>query len=87
MQRIAVTDICVMGRSTQGVREYGTIGLILALGEVVYNDTNRTFQQWHEELKGGLSKNTQDRRKTKCYSKSEEMIKISLNLLMKKLNN
>ena len=27
------------------------------------------------------------KRKTKCYSKSEEMIVISLNLLMKKLNN
>jgi len=26
------------------------------------------------------------KRKTKCYSKSEEMVKISLNLLMKKLN-
>jgi len=27
------------------------------------------------------------KRKTKCYSKSEEMIEISLNLLMTKLNN
>ena len=27
------------------------------------------------------------KRKTKCYSKSNEMIEISLNLLMKKLNN
>ena len=27
------------------------------------------------------------KRKTKCYSKSKEMIEISLNLLMAKLNN
>ena len=27
------------------------------------------------------------KRKTKCYSKSDQMIEISLNLLMKKLNN
>ena len=27
------------------------------------------------------------KRKTKCYSKSEEMLNISLKLLMKKLNN
>ena len=63
MQRIAVTDVRVMDRNTQGVREYGAIGLILALGEVVYNDTKRTFQQWHEELKGGLSKYTQEKNK------------------------
>ena len=54
---------------SQGIREYGAVGLILALGEVVYNDTDRTFQQWHEELKGGLSKYTQDRIKRGAWSR------------------
>ena len=30
-------------------------GLILAIGEVEYNDEERTFKQWHDELKGGKS--------------------------------
>ncbi|MEM2900193.1 MAG: hypothetical protein QXT63_05330 [Thermoplasmata archaeon] len=38
-----------------GIRDYGSVGLILANGKVLYNDENRTFQKWHEELKGGLS--------------------------------
>ncbi|GHT36407.1 hypothetical protein FACS189427_07960 [Planctomycetales bacterium] len=54
---------------SQGIREYGSVGLILALGEVVYNDTNRTFQQWHEELKGGISKYTQERIKRGAWSR------------------
>ena len=54
---------------SQGIREYGAVGLILALGEVVYNDADRTFQQWHEELKGGLSKYTQDRIKRGAWSR------------------
>ncbi|GHT40795.1 hypothetical protein FACS189443_1650 [Planctomycetales bacterium] len=54
---------------SQGIREYGSVGLILALGEVVYNDTNWTFQQWHEELKGGLSKYTQERIKRGAWSR------------------
>jgi len=38
-----------------GIKDYGAVGLTLAIGEVVYNDENRTFQKWHEELKGGKS--------------------------------
>ena len=36
--------------------EYGEVGLALALGKVMYNDDDRTFQQWHEEIKGGKSR-------------------------------
>ncbi len=39
-----------------GIQDYGAVGLILAIGNVQYNDENRTFQKWHEELKGGKSK-------------------------------
>ena len=34
----------------------GAYGVIMALLDVEYNDENRSFQQWHTELKGGLSK-------------------------------
>ncbi len=37
------------------IDEYGKVGLLLALGKVIYNDEDRKFQKWHEELKGGLS--------------------------------
>lgn len=43
------------------IEEYGRVVLILALGEVEYNDRNRTFQKWHEDLKGGHSAYTQKR--------------------------
>ena len=37
------------------IEEYGGIGFIIALGDAVYNDAQRTFKQWHQQLKGGLS--------------------------------
>jgi hypothetical protein len=43
------------------IKEYGAVGVIIALGEVLYNDKDRSFQQWHEELKGGLSEYTKIR--------------------------
>jgi hypothetical protein len=42
--------------TANAIQEYGAVGLILALGKVLYNDEDRTFQKWHEELKGGKSK-------------------------------
>jgi hypothetical protein len=38
------------------IREYGANGLAVALCDVEYNDANRTFQKWHQKLKGGKSK-------------------------------
>ena len=32
--------------------DYGYYGVILAIGEVEYNDEERTFKRWHDELKG-----------------------------------
>lgn len=44
-------------KATAGaIREYGQVGLIIALGTVAYNDEARTFQAWHQEFKGGESK-------------------------------
>lgn len=38
------------------IKEYGVHGLMIGLCDVEYNDNDRTFQRWHEELKGGKSK-------------------------------
>ena len=54
---------------SNGIREYGSIGVILAMGEVKYNDADRTFQQWHEELKGGISKYTSARIQRGAWSR------------------
>ena len=37
------------------INEYGYYGLILAIGEVEYNDEARTFKAWHDALKEGIS--------------------------------
>ena len=37
------------------VSEHGHYGLIIAMGKVEYNDEERTFKRWHDELKGGKS--------------------------------
>lgn len=39
----------------QSVKRHGWHGLIIALLDCEYNDTDRAFQKWHSELKGGLS--------------------------------
>ncbi len=38
------------------LKDYGHYGLILAVGEVEYNDEEGTFKKWHDELKEGISK-------------------------------
>lgn len=41
---------------------YGEHGVAIALCDVEYNDMNRSFQKWHTELKGGLSRYEDERR-------------------------
>ena len=43
-----------------------------------------TVESYNSRLRHDLAR---FKRKTKCYSKSEQMIEISLNLLMTKINN
>ena len=47
--RIITNDTEAIGSA---IDEHGYYGLILAVGEVEYNDEERTFKQWHDELKG-----------------------------------
>lgn len=38
------------------IEQYGAHGLMIGLCDVEYNDQDRSFQRWHENLKGGKSK-------------------------------
>lgn len=60
-----------------GNRDYREVGLILAMGKVMYNDEDRTFQKWHEQLKGGLSKYSKERIKRGAWSR---LRKVSFDL-------
>lgn len=51
------------------IEKYGQHGVILALCDVEYNDINRTFQNWHENLKGGKSKYELERIKRTSVSR------------------
>ncbi|GIX42344.1 MAG: hypothetical protein KatS3mg129_2077 [Leptospiraceae bacterium] len=55
--------------TANGIKDYGAVGLILALGKVLYNDEDRTFQKWHEALKGGLSDYSIERIKRGAWSR------------------
>ena len=41
--------------TAKAIKQFGGAGLILAAGNATYNDKDRSFQIWHQELKGGLS--------------------------------
>lgn len=55
--------------TSKAIKEFGCVGLILAMGEVKYNDDERTFQKWHEELKGGKSEYELERIKRGAWSR------------------
>ena len=63
--------------TAKGIKDYGAVGLILALGKVLYNDEDRTFQKWHEVLKGGKSKYEMERIKRGAWSR---LRKVSFDL-------
>lgn len=63
--------------TANGIKDYGAVGLILALGKVQYNDEDRAFQKWHEELKGGLSDYSLERIKRGAWSR---LRKVSFDL-------
>ncbi|MBU4480818.1 site-specific DNA-methyltransferase [Patescibacteria group bacterium] len=63
--------------TAKGIKNYGKVGLILALGKVLYNDEDRIFQKWHEALKGGKSKYEIERIKRGAWSR---LRKVSFDL-------
>ena len=64
--KIIVNDSMALSKA---IDEFGKVGLILASGKVIYNDENRTFQKWHQKLKGGLSSYEKDRIKRGAWSR------------------
>jgi len=63
--------------TANGIKDYGAVGLILAIGRVLYNDEDRTFQKWHEALKGRKSKYVIERIKRGAWSR---LRKVSFDL-------
>jgi len=55
--------------TANAIKDFGCVGLILAMGKVKYNDDKRTFQKWHEALKGGKSKYEFERIKRGAWSR------------------
>lgn len=43
-------------------RDYGEHGVIIAMCDVEYNDEDRSFQKWHDQIKGEPSSYVQRRR-------------------------
>lgn len=62
---------------SSAITEFGCVGLILAMGQVEYNDEERTFQKWHSILKGGISEYEKERMKRGAWSR---LRKVSLEL-------
>lgn len=53
----------------EAINQFNMVGIIIAIGEVTYNDKDRTFQKWHENLKGGKSKYEIQRIKRGAWSR------------------
>ncbi len=45
----------------QAIKDYGAVGFIVGIGTATFNDENRSFKRWHDELKGGVSEYERER--------------------------
>lgn len=63
--------------TANAIQNYKAVGLILALGEVQYNDESRTFQKWHDNIKGEMSAYVRDRIQRGAWSR---LRKVSFDL-------
>ena len=70
----------------KAIEEYGFVIVIMALGEVKYNDINRSFQKWHSDLKGGISKYEVDRMERGAISRYRKSEFILKEILIIKIN-
>lgn len=61
-----LNDVAAMDAS---IAAHGWHGLIVALCDCDYNDTDRAFQRWHTNLKGGLSIYERERLKRTSVSR------------------
>jgi hypothetical protein len=84
--KIILNDKIAMDRS---VRVDGEHGEIIALCDVVYNDIDRTFQQWHTILKGGKSdyeRSREQRTSVSRYRKTKAKLCEIIFLVLRKEN-
>lgn len=73
----------------ESVERHGEHGVAIALCDVTYNDEDRSFQKWHSELKGGLSKyeiSRQTRTSVSRYRKTRAELVEILFLRIDKVN-
>jgi hypothetical protein len=70
-----------------GIKNYGSVGLIIAVGNVVYNDEDRTFQKWHETLKGKESKYVSENRKRGAWSRLRKFSMILRQISIIEINS
>ena len=56
---VIVNDIAAIRAA---IDEYGSVGVIMAIGTAEYNDEKGKFKQWHDQLKGKISKYEIERR-------------------------
>lgn len=68
------------------IKDYGAVGVIMAIGDVEYNDENRMFQKWHSELKGGKSEYEKERIKRGAWSRLRKTKFTLRQILFIKLN-
>lgn len=74
-----------VGAMNWSIQKYGAHGLIIALCDVEYNDTNRSFQKWHQKLKGRKSKyeiNREQRTGISRYRKTQAELQEILFLVV-----
>lgn len=57
----------------QALDQYGSLGLVIAIGEADYNDEDRSFWLWHQALKGGMSDYERERIKRKAPSRARKV--------------
>ncbi len=63
------------------IAQYDAHGLIVALCDVEYNDDDRTFQRWQEELKGGKSRYEIEREQRTSVSRYRKTQAVLIEIL------
>lgn len=64
---VAILNDCEA--TERAIEQDGAYGIIVALLDVEYNDDKRTFQRWHTQLKGGLSRYEKERKSRTSVSR------------------
>lgn len=58
---------------TSAINQYGCVGFIIINGYSNYDDENRTFKKWHDNLKGGISTYEKERIKRSAPSRRRKI--------------